>query len=84
MITICPWGYPPNAWTCPGCRHRHNCTLYHQPETPVVLNGLAGVWRNNNGALILENTSGQRVDLLVEELDSYVALLQAAQQELAA
>lgn len=83
MINVCPWGYPPNAWTCPGCKHRSNCTLYRQPEEPVVLNGLAGVWKNG-GSLILENSSGQRMDLLVGELDAYVALLQAAQQELAA
>lgn len=83
MITICPWGYPPNAITCPSCKHRSNCTLYRQPEEPVVLNGMAGVWRNN-GTLILENSSGQRIDFLVEEIDAYVALLQAVQQELAA
>ena len=81
MINVCPWGYPPNAWTCPRCRRREQCALYKTPQEAVVINGLFGVWRED-GTLVVENTSSKLV-LSASHLDSLIAVLQAAQQELA-
>ena len=79
MLTTCPWGYPPHSRVCQGCTH--DCALREDEDRPLVLNGMAGVWEAG-GSLILENSCGERLQMLPAELDSYIALLQAAQQEL--
>ena len=81
MLTICPWGYPPNAWTCPECKRRDECALYKVPQQAIVINGLFGVWHEEN-VLIVENT-GSKLVLSAAHLDSLISVLQAAQQELA-
>ena len=81
MLTTCPWGYPPNAYTCPSCKRREECALYKTPQQAIVINGLFGVWRDEN-ALIVENTSSKLV-LSAAHLDSLISVLEAAQQELA-
>ena len=82
MLTICPWGYPPNINTCSRCRRREECALYKVPQQAIVINGLFGVWYEEN-VLIIENTSSKLV-LSLTHLDSLISVLEAAQQELAA
>jgi len=80
MLTTCPWGYPPHSRVCQGCKRREECALYRSPQEAIVINGLFGVWRED-GTLIVENTSSKLV-LSAAHLDSLIAALEVAQQEL--
>ena len=80
MLTTCPWGYPPHSRVCQGCKRREECALYRIPGQAIVINGLFGVWYEES-VLIVENTSSKLV-LSAAHLDSLIAALEAAQQEL--